>query len=461
MRKVSDPAGRQPISAKRLHLETPRRRPSAPMRRDVLRTITSAAALGALATGIPVQVLLSPRAARAQAFTRPSTLLMFTSQNGDPLNANVPGTYGAGLEDIVHPPDPAMAATPLTLSGRPYVAAKPWADLPQATLDRTVFFHHATYTPLHQDHPRVMRILGQSQDDEMFVSILADDMATQLGSLQSTPISVGATNPTELLSAGGRTLANVSPSSLRGVLGGPDGPLATLADLRDREVDKMYELFKRHGSTRELTLLDGWARARSDALNISDSLIAQLDEISGNEPDDQVVAAAVLAAMNVAPAITLHGSFGGDNHQDPGLTIEVAEQVSGIGRIQNLVGRLDAMQASGALPNEFLVAVWNVFGRTLTTGLNGRDHNRNHNVAVLIGNTLHGSVIGGVERGAADYVAASIDTSTGEPGGTIFFDATLGAFAKTLGLAVGVNNEKLDQFVLRGVPLFFAFRGEN
>src|SRR4051812_32508980 len=65
-----------------------------------------------------------------------------TSADGDPLNASVPGTYDDPL--IVHSPDPALAPAPLTVGGRPTLAAAPWSTVPAAVLERTVFWHLMT-----------------------------------------------------------------------------------------------------------------------------------------------------------------------------------------------------------------------------------------------------------------------------------------------------------------------------
>lgn len=127
-------------------------------RRDFMKSAFGSLALRSLATGIPASVLLNPRVGRASPDALANgpgmMLILATSSRGDPLNANVPGTYGPGAAEVAHPADPLMAPTQLTLSGQSYTAAKPWADLPQSTLDRTVFFHHATYTPVHQDQSR-------------------------------------------------------------------------------------------------------------------------------------------------------------------------------------------------------------------------------------------------------------------------------------------------------------------
>src|SRR5687768_1637593 len=132
-------------------------------RRDLLKSGFGGLLLKSLATGLPATLLMKPRLGRAQSdplADGPGMMfILATSGSGDPLNANVPGTYGGAAADVAHSADPAMAPTQLSLGGRTYTAAKPWADLPQTVLNRTVFFHHATYTPVHQDQAQVMRLM--------------------------------------------------------------------------------------------------------------------------------------------------------------------------------------------------------------------------------------------------------------------------------------------------------------
>jgi hypothetical protein len=426
-------------------------------RRDLLKSALGGVALKALATGLPLGTFLAPRPGRAQTPGPGAMLILFTSGAGDPINANVPGTYGTGAEQVVHSPDATMAPTTLRLSGRNYTAAKPWADLPQATLDRTVFFHHATYTPVHQDQSRVMKVMGETDDNEMFASLFAKELAPRLGTVQSVPLSLGARSGSELLSAGGQVLANVGPQSIRRALGGAQGPLAGLQGLRDREIDRLYGVFKKSGTKNDLRLLDGWARSRDEVRGVSDSLLGLLDAIDGDDDDNQVVAAPVLAAMNITPVITIKGSFGGDNHNDTGLAAESAQHVSGVARMQRLLAELDRMRSEGLLRHEVVISTLNVFGRTLKKkGTAGRDHNRNHHVTVMMGSALRGGVVGGIELGGGDFQARSIDSTTGAAGGDIPFDATLGSMAKTLGTALGVSSDRLDAMIRVGKPVASA-----
>ena len=132
-------------------------------RRDGLLTAlfgTGYIGLRALATGLPTWYLLNPRRATAQDLTcainakqNLQYLILSASSMGDPLNCNCPGTYEA--TDIVHPTQTEVEATQITIGGKTYGAALPWADpsivgsdgtskgqLASATLARTAFIHH-------------------------------------------------------------------------------------------------------------------------------------------------------------------------------------------------------------------------------------------------------------------------------------------------------------------------------
>ena len=115
-----------------------------------------------------------------------------------------------------------MAATTVTLGGKTYGAALPWADvavggaLSAATLARTAFFHHTTRTTVHGDQPKVMKLLGALTGGEMVVSAYAKHLSGCFGTVQPEPIAVGARgNASELVSFAGRTLPSVSPTQLK------------------------------------------------------------------------------------------------------------------------------------------------------------------------------------------------------------------------------------------------------
>src|SRR3954451_7155807 len=148
-------------------------------RRTLLKSTlfgTTGLGLRALATGLPVGFLSRPLAAQAQDYAcadknRAQYLIISTSSQGDPLNCNAPGTYD--FPDIAHAADPRMAATPIMLGGKTVTGAQLWSTLPPSVLDRTVFFHHATFTNNHANLPKTLKLMGQTARQEMLPSIVA------------------------------------------------------------------------------------------------------------------------------------------------------------------------------------------------------------------------------------------------------------------------------------------------
>ncbi len=435
-----------------------------------------AVGLHSLATGLPRSLLADPLGTVARAEEPPPSrvLILSASRAGDPTNANVPGTYLPHLEDVLHPQTEEMTPTPLRLGdGVEWIAARPWAELPEDVLEETVFFHHGTYTNTHPNHAKVMGLMGHIERGEMLVSLLAKTLGPALGTTQIEPVSLGARSAGELLSFEGRTLSNVTPLALRQVLGSPRGPLGELQQIRDRTLDEIYGILRAEGSIRQRRMLERFAHSRDEARNVSETLLGELDAIEGDDVTNQVRAAPILAAMNISPVITINIPFGGDNHRDRGLERESRETVSGVAHLSSLVRRSRELRALGALRSEVVVANLNVFGRTmnrLRKGDRGRDHNSRHHCAVLIGPPLQGQVVGGIERfgpsgrpDRQDFAATPIDATTGasDPAGDVPADETFQSMAKTLGVALGVAESTLDQNIRGGRIVRSAIRSST
>jgi hypothetical protein len=423
-------------------------------RRDLLKTtLFGGGGLGlrALATGLPVGFLARPLAAQAQEGpacdkAKAQYLILSTSSAGDPLNANVPGTYD--FPDIAHAADPSMAATPITLGGRMYTGAQIWSTLPPWALERTSFFHHATMTNNHANLPKVLRLMGQTARQEMLPSIFAKYLAPCFGTVQVDPVSAGAG---DVLSIDGRSLPNVAPTGLRDLLARPNTPLQRLQALRDTGLDEIHGILKERGTKAQLRYLDSLALSRRQARSLGTDLLDMLAGIKSDRSDGQIVAAVALIKMNVTPVVTIRLNFGGDNHTDADLMrSEVPQHISGVAQM----GQLLTMLQTAGIQDQVTFAAYNVFGRTLKkNGVAGRDHWGSHHATVMIGKPIRGGVVGGLEPKSSDYYATPIDSATGEkrPGaGDIPFAETLPAMGKTLGAAVGVPGELLDRHILGG-----------
>ncbi len=415
------------------------------------------AGLKALATGLPASVFLSRRALADEALTCGATdktkakyLILSTSGSGDPQNANVPGTYD--FADIVHAPDPSMAKTSFKLGANEVTAAQVWSTLPQWVLDRTTFFHHATLTNSHANLTKVLRIMGGTAKQEQLQSIIAKNTAACLGTVQYEPVSIGAG---EILTINGRGLPNLPPTGLRDVLTRPKAgaflPLANLGTLRDSSIDAIYKFAKEQGSPAQKQFIDGLATSRRQARSFGEDLLGRLSDIKSNAIDGQVTAAVALIRMNIAPVVALRFDFGGDNHADADLLkAEVPQHQLSISRI----GMMWEQLRQFGLEDRVVFAEYNVFGRTLVKkGLTGRDHWGSHHVTVMIGKSIRGGVVGGLEPKVGDYYATPIDSKSGRAtpgGGDIPFAETLSAMAKTLGAATGLGRPVLDSNIASG-----------
>lgn len=397
----------------------------------------SSLGLRALATGLPVSFLANPREALADvpcatASSGAQYVIFSTSATGDPINASVPGTYDDPA--IVHSPDPAMAPAQLRIRGQAFTAAMPWTKLPQNVLDRTVFWHLMTNTPVHPKEPQVLNLMGAIPNAEMFPSLLAKQLAPCLGTIQPQPISVGARTPAEGLTYGGAAQPVIPPLALKATLTSPEGPLKALQPLRDATLNGLYDLYKKDASTAQKRFIDSLVISQQRLRDVHQDLLSALASIKDNGPDAQILAAVTLIRMNVSPVIAVHLPFGGDNHSDTGLKVETAETLASVGTIASLMAQL----ASAGLADKVTFMTLNVFGRTLAKGdVEGRQHNGDHQVSLVIGKPFRGGVIGGVAPTKTDYGALPVDANTGLPGGDIRPNDSLAAFGQTMVAALG------------------------
>ena len=398
--------------------------------------------LRALATGLPVSLLLDPRRALAApspscaSMSKAQYIIFNTSGNGDPINASVPGTYEDS--NIVHSSDPTMAPGSLSIGGQKYTAAMPWTQLPQSVLDRTQFWHGMTDTPVHPKEPQVLELMGATQSSEMFPSVLAKALAPCLGTIQPQPISVGALNPSETLQYGGAAQPVIPPTALRSTLTHPAGPLTNLQPLRDQTLNSLYDLYKNGASPAQKQYIDSLVTSQQQVRNIKQNLLSALSSIKDNSQDSQVLAAITLIQMNVSPVISIHIDFGGDNHRDIALAAETTQTVAGVATIASMMQQLQTV----GLQDKVAFMSLNVFGRTLGPGnTDGRQHNPNHHVGLAIGSAFKGGVYGGVAPLATDYGATAMSSQTGAGGasGDIQAPDTLAAWAMTMLASIGAD----------------------
>jgi hypothetical protein len=436
-------------------------------RRNVLLTSLFGAGyvgLRALATGIPVSLLLNPRKALANSPcpANPQFVILNTSGLGDPINANAPGTYEdvnpAFKTGINHCPafvapngvklPSAPATASITLGSKSYTAGGPWA---MSNLDptRTSVFHLMTNTPVHPKETDVLRLQGGIQYDEMLPSFLSKNLATCLGTLQTQPITVGAANPSEALTYGGGALPIIPPLALKATLLKPSTPLGNLQTLRAQTLDQFTNGLDAMGASQaQKSFLDAYYTSEQSLAGIKQQLLSALDSIADNTADSQIVAAVTLIQMGVAPVVAIHIPFGGDNHHDTGLTqFEGPQHLTGFNTLNNLLGMIKTLTFPNgmALADKVSVVSLNVFGRTINmTNTAGRQHNPNHQVSFAIGAPFKGGLYGGITTVSNDYGAMAIDPASGAAvaamtKGSIDPIDTLTSYGMTVATAVGID----------------------
>ena len=175
----------------------------------------------------------------------------------------------------------------------------------------------------------------------------------------------------------------------------------------------LYELYRTSATPAGRAYVDSLVTSQSQVRGIEQALLEQLASIKDNSVASQMAAAVTLIQMKVSPVIVVHVPFGGDNHRDIGLATETTETVAGVATIGSLMTQL----AAAGLSDQVSFMTLNVFGRTLgPANTDGRQHNQNHQVSVVIGKPFRAGVVGGVAPVGNDYGAMPIDSKTGGRG---------------------------------------------
>ena len=120
------------------------------------------------------------------------------------------------------------------------------------------------------------------------------------------------------------------------------------------------------------------ALAQSDLRTMIQQVATDLSTITADDATNQVTAAALLIKMNVAPVVTIHLPFSGDNHTDNNFAAEASQTTASVNNIKALMTKLTTY----GLQDKVTFATLNVFGRGFD-GLNGRGHNASHAVSVM------------------------------------------------------------------------------
>lgn len=397
--------------------------------------------LRGLASGIPPAFLLNPSAATAQMMNQaPQTLILSTSQRGDPININCPGSYTDG---VINNPD--LETRRGRFGAQRHRAASVWCDLPNALRQRLAFFHYSPRTAAHPEYRDTMTFRGSmlsvnGNGREMFASAMAQMAFNSDLHRQAEPLPLCDS----FLSYKGQPLQLLRPTDLKSLFGSPDETLANLRQTRNRVLDSLYSDMKVSGTQAQRKFIDRYAKSQEQAKSIGDELGDYLSDIgnnvdedgNANSAEDQIIAAVALAELNISPVITVNIPFGGDNHQDAGLIRERDQTISGVSAIGSLWNRLN----TAGIQDRVTFATMNVFGRRhYLNDRGGRDHNRNHAVMVAFGSNIKGGVYG---RMNAEGSATAI--------GNIGINQTMEAAGFSLAHALGQDPNEVSRRLPNG-----------
>ena len=357
----------------------------------------------------------SPRATCADP-GKAQFIILDTSGNGDPINANCPGTYVD--PKIVHSRGPGDGADRHDdrrqgLHGRVAVddaaAGRPRPHVLLAPDDE-----HAG----PPEGARGARLYGADRTGTRCCRRCSSkQLAPCLGTIQPQPITLG------------RDHAERGPQ-LRGP-GAADHPAARAqgdADQPGRPADQPADAARPDAGAARRHLPQQGARQAQQAY---------LDSIVTSQSRSATSGRTCSARSTRSPttAIGVADHRGGDADPDeghpgrrrstsrsaatttttPALATEAAETVSGVAAIASLMSQL----AAAGLQDQVTFMSLNVFGRTIGPGnTDGRQHNENHQVSLTIGKPFKGGVIGGVAPVGNDYGCTSIDSTGRLPAAT-------------------------------------------
>src|SRR5262249_49286417 len=158
----------------------------------------------------------------------------------------------------------------------------------------------------------VLQLMGAISKSEMFPSLLAKQLAPCLSTVQSQPITLGATSPSEGLVFSGQALPILPPLSLKATLTNPAGPPPKLQPPRDQTLSQLSDLYRMSGaSAAQKSYLDSLVASQQQVRNINQDLLSMLSSIKDNSVTSQITAALALIQMNVTSVAAIHIPFGG------------------------------------------------------------------------------------------------------------------------------------------------------
>ena len=414
-------------------------------RRDFLvNSLATVGTLGlrSLVLGLPPTFITQ----RAMAAGQATYLIYSCYSEGCPLNANVPGSYQAGVTHAGSFNTPVA----MTLGSVSTQAAAPWANLPALLRSRMNFVHHDTRTNAHSEADNVLKVHGalkgaSGNGAEMLPSAIAQMVRPALGTMSTAPILIGSIKGNLTFNAVPQPY--VAPSSLAQLFPTTSSASAnSMRQFRDRAVDTLYRDLRTNGTAAQKQFLDDHVLSASQARNLLVEFQNTLSGLGTSTAQDQMIAAAALIAAKATPSIVVNLRFGGDNHGSSGL--EEQQTTESVAAIGFLWDRLNAM----GLQDQTTFCLQNVFGRTLAgTASGGRGHHGGHNVAVMFGPNVKPGITGQLQMSGSVGRSTAINSMTGTAtGADVPAEETLAATAKTLMKACGADETSINQRIAFG-----------
>ena len=417
-------------------------------------------------TGLPV-AFLTRGDAHADSLNARIAILS-SSSSGEPLNVCGPGTFEPGRESFFdHPqaravdleeigdytvngtlltPSHLATSAELTLGEQAVRMARCFEVLEPSMLAHLVWFQYSTRANIHPQYSQVLTAYGElrgaeGRGAEQLPAAIAHETAPLLNTTMRDPFILGQGS----FNAAGSPLANYSPTKVKALannVGGALGGAENFGVLYDHFIDETYRHIRSNGTARQRRFLDQHASSRRQAAVFGESLGQLLEGINDDSIESQLKTAAIIAKLRLAPVIVTNFEFGGDNHQDAGLTNETAETL-------RMIKALDTYWKSirdFEIADDVFYANLDVFGRTPTQrGSGGRGHYGAWASGMIIGTHLRGGVVGGLSFEGGKAVASGLNTTTGSDlNPNISAQETLNAYYKTLMRVAGVPSERRD-----------------
>lgn len=438
-------------------------------------------AMKSLITGLPATFLATGSVHAADVARK--HVILSVSTNGEAINASGPqsfenaGTYNHALIDDASNVSVDIGGTNYSTEALAYTTDFQFGDqtaqiascfdlLPNNIKEHLVWFQYKTGASIHSQTSTVLKAFGSLKNStgngtENLPSVIAQENATELGSVLTKPFVLQGEIDYE-----GSPLTTFSPVDIKSML--QDTSLATnlvnesggnfsLDRSRDFLIDRVYQNVRSNGTSIQRRFFDEYALSRTQAKQMTESLLVALSDIDDNAEDEvdllrnQMKAAVALIKLNIAPVIVVKHSFTGDNHVDPALVDETTRTLNMI----NVYRALDDAAVANEVQDSYLYATCDVFGRDLNFGSRyGRNHNGDLVSGLIFGGHTNSALVGGLDLTSQLGASLPINSTTGlTTNPDVMQDDLLACYYKTIMRAAGIPDDRLD-FRIPSTPAF-------